>query len=311
MKLLIFDDYEAMSAFGAQLVARRINNALGQRKVTAGEANVPNGRPLYSVGLPTGGTPLGMYRKLTEVHKAGQLSFANVGTFNMDEYVGIPRNHPHSYHTFMFSNFSRHIDIDPSNVWFCLSATNFAPPPPPHGNAVDLNAECANYERSIASAGCIDLFVSGIGSDGHIAFNEPGSIFISPQSRTRVQSLDPETIAANARFFDGDRSRVPRRAITVGVGTIMEAKEVLLLVNGAHKARALRAALEKGISHMCTASALQQHPNCVWLVDEDATMELKVKTVKYWKSQHEENVRELLGEGEATDQSRSQISRKG
>ncbi|KAL3091335.1 hypothetical protein niasHS_007128 [Heterodera schachtii] len=288
MKLLIFDDYEAMSAFGAQLVARRINNALGQRKVTAGEANVPNGRPLYSVGLPTGGTPLGMYRKLTEVHKAGQVSFANVVTFNMDEYVGIPRNHPHSYHTFMFSNFFRHIDIDPSNVHI------------PNGNAVDLNAECANYERSIAAAGGIDLFVSGIGSDGHIAFNEPGN---SLNSRTRVQSLDPETIAANARFFDGDRSRVPRRAITVGVGTIMEAKEVLLLVNGAHKARALRAALEKGISHMCTASALQQHPNCVWLVDEDATMELKVKTVKYWKSQHEENVRELLGEGEATDQS--------
>ncbi|KAL3111652.1 hypothetical protein niasHT_013763 [Heterodera trifolii] len=288
MKLLIFDDYEAMSAFGAQLVAGRINNALGQRKVTAGAANVPNERPLYSVGLPTGGTPLGMYRKLMEMHKAGQVSFANVVTFNMDEYVGIPRNHPHSYHTFMFSNLFRHIDIDPSNVHI------------PNGNAVDLTAECVNYERSIAAAGGIDLFVSGIGLDGHIAFNEPGS---SLNSRTRVQSLDPETIAANARFFDGDRSRVPRRAITVGVGTIMEAKEVLLLVNGAHKARALRAALEKGISHMCTASALQQHPNCVWLVDEDATMELKVKTVKYWKSQHEENVRELLGEGEATDQS--------
>uniref|UniRef100_A0A183C7J7 Metalloendopeptidase n=1 Tax=Globodera pallida TaxID=36090 RepID=A0A183C7J7_GLOPA len=187
MKLLIFDDYEAISRFGAELVAQRINAFAQQKGAVDG---TDSRHALFSLGLPTGATPLGMYRRLVEMHKAGKVSFARVATFNMDEYVGLSPEHPESYHSFMFTNFFRHIDIDPSNVHI------------PNGNATDLAAECANYERSIAAVGGIDLFVSGIGTDGHMAFNEPGS---SLRSRTRVQSLDAETIAANARFLTAIR----------------------------------------------------------------------------------------------------------
>uniref|UniRef100_A0A7I4YF67 Glucosamine-6-phosphate isomerase n=1 Tax=Haemonchus contortus TaxID=6289 RepID=A0A7I4YF67_HAECO len=213
-------------------------------------------------------TPLGMYKKLIKFYEEGTLSFKYVITFNMDEYVGLPRDHPESYHSFMYNNLFRHIDIEPTNVYIL------------NGNAEDVEKECREYEEKIASVGGIDLFIGGIGPDGHIAFNEPGS---SLASRTRLKTLNADTIKANSRFFGGDMSMVPTQALTVGVKTVMDAREVMVLVTGSHKALALHHAIEGGISHMWTVSAIQMHPKAMFIVDEDATLELKVKTVKYFK----------------------------
>ncbi|KAL9621209.1 MAG: hypothetical protein Q9160_004342 [Pyrenula sp. 1 TL-2023] len=206
---------------------------------------------------------------LTRKFKAGEISFKNVVTFNMDEYVGIPREHPESYHSFMYKHFFSHVDVDPSNINIL------------NGNAPDLAAECASYEEKIRKAGGIELFLGGIGPDGHIAFNEPGS---SLASRTRVKSLAEDTIRANSRFFGNDISQVPKQAMTVGVQTVLDAHEVAIIITGPHKALALQKCIEGGINHMWTLSALQMHPNSLIAVDEDATLELQVKTVKYFKS---------------------------
>lgn len=152
-----------------------------------------------------------MYKKLIEYYKQGKVSFKYVKTFNMDEYVNLPRDHPESYHYYMWNNFFKHIDIEPQNAHIL------------NGNADDLVAECLNYEKKIADAGGIELFIGGIGPDGHIAFNEPGSSLVS---RTRVKTLAVDTLEANARFFDNDINKVPKQALTVGVGTVMDAKEV-------------------------------------------------------------------------------------
>jgi len=256
MKLIILNNYNDVSEFAAKYLVRRMKDFN------------PGPEKFFTLGLPTGSTPLGMYRKLIEYHKAGKISFKYVKTFNMDEYVALPRDHPESYHSFMFNNFFRHIDIDPNNVHIL------------DGNAEDLEAECESYEKKISDAGGIELFFGGIGPDGHVAFNEPGS---SLSSRTRIKTLAMETIQANARFFDNDISKVPTRALTVGVATIMDSKEVVILINGAHKAYALHKAIEEGVSHMWTLSAFQLHPRTMFIADEDATLELKVKTVKYFK----------------------------
>lgn len=186
----------------------------------------------------------------------------------MDEYVGLPRDHPESYHSYMWNNFFKHIDILPENAHIL------------NGNAPDLSAECARFERLISEAGGVELFVGGIGPDGHIAFNEPGS---SLASRTRVKTLAKDTILANARFFGNDLTKVPTEALTVGVGTVMDAREVMILIVGAHKAFALYKAIEEGVNHMWTVSAFQLHPRTIIICDEDATNELRVKTVKYFK----------------------------
>jgi glucosamine-6-phosphate deaminase len=186
----------------------------------------------------------------------------------MDEYVGIAEDHPESYHYFMKSNLFDHIDIKPENINIL------------NGNAADLEKECADYEEKIKNAGGIDLFLGGIGPDGHIAFNEPGS---SLSSKTRVKSLTYDTIVANSRFFDNDINQVPKTALTVGVGTVLDAKEVIIMVTGYNKSRALQKVVEEGINHMWTVSALQTHPKGIIVCDEDATMELKVGTVKYFK----------------------------
>uniref|UniRef100_G3Q2G4 Glucosamine-6-phosphate isomerase n=1 Tax=Gasterosteus aculeatus aculeatus TaxID=481459 RepID=G3Q2G4_GASAC len=188
--------------------------------------------------------------------------------FTLGLPTGLPRDHPESYHSFMWNQFFKHIDIKAENTHIL------------DGNAADLQAECAAFEEKITAAGGIELFVGGIGPDGHIAFNEPGSSLVS---RTRVKTLAKDTIVANARFFDGDLSKVPTMALTVGVGTVMDAKEVLILITGAHKAFALYKAIEEGVNHMWTVSAFQQHPQTVFVCDEDATLELRVKTVKYFK----------------------------
>lgn len=250
------DDEMQVGEWAAKYVVRRILDFQ------------PTAERPFVLGLPTGGTPLKMYRKLVEYYKQGIVSFKNVITFNMDEYVNIPRDHPESYHYYMFNNLFKHIDIDPKNAHIL------------DGNAKNLKEECEAYERKIEAVGGIDLFVGGIGPDGHIAFNEPGSSLVS---RTRVKTLNQDTIIANARFFGGDINAVPKQSLTVGVGTVMDAKEVMVLITGAHKAYALYKAVEEGVNHMWTVSAFQQHPRTLMICDENATLELKVKTVKYFK----------------------------
>lgn len=256
MRVIIEPNYQMVSKWAASYVAMRIN-----------EFGPTESKP-FVLGLPTGSSPLGMYKELIELNKAGKVSFSDVVTFNMDEYVELAEDHPESYHSFMWSNFFSHIDIKKENVNIL------------NGNASDLEAECADYEERIKRAGGIKLFVGGIGPDGHIAFNEPGS---SLSSRTRVMRLTYDTIVANSRFFDNDISKVPKTALTVGVGTVMDADEVIIIVNGHNKARALRYAIEGSVNHMWTVSALQMHPKGIIVCDDEATVELKVGTVKYFK----------------------------
>ncbi len=263
MRVIIESDYQSLSNWAANHVAKRIN-----------EFHPTAERP-FVLGLPTGSSPLGMYRALIELNKQGAVSFAHVVTFNMDEYVGLPESHPESYHSFMYTNFFNHIDICKENIHIL------------NGNAADLEAECANYEKQIASYGGIDLFVGGIGPDGHIAFNEPGS---SLSSRTRVKTLTTDTIVANSRFFDNDMEKVPKTALTVGVGTVMDAKEVLILCNGHNKARALQHAIEGAVTQMWTISALQMHRHGIIVCDEAATDELKVGTYRYFKDIERNNL---------------------
>ena len=212
MRLIIEPNYEQLSKWAANYVIERINAASG------------NAKP-FVLGLPTGSSPEAMYAELIKAYKEGRVSFKNVVTFNMDEYVGLPESHPQSYHSFMAENLFKHIDCPKENIHIL------------NGNAKDLQAECQHYEDMIREAGGIDLFLGGIGPDGHIAFNEPGS---SLRSRTRVKTLTSDTRIANSRFFENDPEKVPAHALTVGVGTVMDAKEVLILVNGHHKAEALR-----------------------------------------------------------------------
>lgn len=228
----------------------------------------PTPRKLFVLGLPTGSSPIPVYKELIKRHKAGEISFKNVITFNMDEYVGIDQNHTESYHYFMNENLFNHIDIPGENINIL------------DGNARDLEKECADYEKKIESAGGIDLFLGGIGPDGHIAFNEPGSSFAS---RTRIKTLRYDTILANSRFFGGDMTKVPRQALTVGVGTVMDAREVMIIVSGFNKARALKEVVEGGISHMWTASVLQMHQRGIIVCDEPSISELRYETVKYFK----------------------------
>ena len=256
MRLIIEENYDKLSQWAANYVASRIN-----------EANPTPEKP-FVLGCPTGSSPLGMYRALIELYKQGKVSFANVVTFNMDEYCGLAQEHPESYHSFMWNNFFSHIDIPRENVNIL------------NGNADDVVAECRRFEDKIKSYGGIDLFMGGVGPDGHIAFNEPGS---SLSSKTRMKTLTQDTIIANSRFFEGNLDLVPKTALTVGVGTVMAARSVMLLVNGHNKARALRHGVEGGISQMWTISALQLHPHAIIVADEDACAELKVGTYRYFK----------------------------
>ena len=256
MRVIIEQNQEKGSVWAAAYIAEAIN-----RK--AAVTNTP-----FVLGLPTGSTPLNTYKELIRLNQEGKVSFKHVITFNMDEYVGLPEEHPESYHSFMWTNFFNHIDIDPENVHIL------------NGNAPDLLAECARYERMIEAAGGIDLFMGGIGPDGHIAFNEPGS---SLSSKTRIKTLTTDTIIANSRFFDNDINQVPKQALTVGVGTVMAATEVLILCIGHAKARALKHAIEESINHMWTVSAIQMHPHGIIVCDEPACAEIKVGTHRYFK----------------------------
>ncbi|MGM9705291.1 MAG: glucosamine-6-phosphate deaminase [Prevotella sp.] len=263
MRLIIEPDYEQMSRWAANYVVDKINSFN------------PTPEHKFVLGLPTGSSPVGMYRCLVEAYHEGRVSFENVMTFNMDEYVGLPVEHPESYHSFMAHNLFDHINCPAENIHIL------------NGNAPDLQEECRHYEEMIAEAGGIDLFIGGIGPDGHIAFNEPCS---SLTSRTRVKTLTTDTIVANSRFFDNDVNKVPKSALTVGVGTVMDAREVLILVNGHNKTRALQAAVEGPVTQMWTISALQMHRHGIIVCDDAATDELKVGTYRYFKDIEKDNL---------------------
>ncbi|PHM55803.1 glucosamine-6-phosphate deaminase [Xenorhabdus sp. KK7.4] len=256
MRLLPLTNASDVGRWSAHYIVRKIN----EFKPTAE-------RP-FVLGLPTGSTPLATYKELISLYQAGKVSFRNVVTFNMDEYVGIPEDHPQSYHTFMYQNLFNHIDIKKENINLL------------NGNATDIEAECLRYENRIKAYGKIHLFMGGVGNDGHIAFNEPAS---SLSSRTRIKTLTLETRTANSRFFDNNVESVPQYALTIGVGTLMDAEEIIILVTGTQKALALQAAIEGNVNHMWTVSCLQIHPKTIIACDEAATMELRVKTVKYFR----------------------------
>ncbi|AWX14402.1 glucosamine-6-phosphate deaminase [Mergibacter septicus] len=256
MRLIPLDNAKQVAKWAAQYIVDKINQFQ------------PTAENPFVLGLPTGGTPLDTYRELIQHYQNGNVSFQYVVTFNMDEYVGLPKEHPESYHSFMHNNFFNHIDIQPQNINIL------------DGNTADHDAECQRYENKIRQYGKIHLFMGGVGEDGHIAFNEPGS---SLSSRTRIKTLTEDTLIANSRFFDNDINQVPKYALTIGVGTLLDAEEVMLLVTGHRKALALQAGVEGAVNHLWTISALQMHRRAIFVCDEAATQELKVKTVKYFK----------------------------
>ena len=261
MRVIIEENYCEVSLWVARYVANKIKNFTQDRP--------------FVLGLPTGSSPLGTYRELIRLNQEGYVSFKNVVTFNMDEYVNLPQSHPESYYSFMHNNFFNHVDIDKNNINIL------------NGNAEDLTAECARYEAKIASYGGIDLFLGGMGADGHIAFNEP---FSSLSSRTRIKSLTYDTKVMNSRFFDNDISKVPSTALTVGVKTVTDSKEVVLIVSGHNKANALVQTIEGPVSHTFTCSALQLHPKAIIVCDEPAVGELKVNTYKYFLDIEKDNI---------------------
>jgi glucosamine-6-phosphate deaminase len=249
MEVIIGGNYEDVSKKAARMVAR-----------------ILNAKPNAVLGLATGSTPLGLYRELIRMHKDEGLDFSQVTSFNLDEYVGLTRDHPQSYHYFMHENLFKHINIAKQNVYI------------PSGTTDNYDAFCRWYEQRIKDSGGVDVQILGIGSDGHIAFNEPSS---SLGSRTRIKTLARQTIEDNARFFDSPE-QVPIYAITMGVGTILEAHKLILLANGKSKAQAIAAAVEGPVTSMCTASALQLHRDASVIVDREAASALAMLDYYEW-----------------------------
>ncbi|GAL31620.1 glucosamine-6-phosphate deaminase [Vibrio maritimus] len=266
MRLIPLQNAEQVGKWAARHIVERIN------------AFKPTAEKPFVLGLPTGGTPLSTYKALIAMHKAGEVSFKHVVTFNMDEYVGIDPEHPESYRSFMYNNFFNHVDIQEENINLL------------DGLADDIDAHCAAYEEKIRSYGKINLFMGGIGIDGHIAFNEPGS---SLNSRTRIKTLTEDTRIANSRFFDNDINQVPKYALTIGVATLLDAEEVMILTMGHNKAQALQMAVEGSVNHMWTVTALQMHSKAIIVADDAAQQELKVKTVRYFNELEVENIKGL------------------
>ena len=252
MEVIIAKTYQEMSRAAALAVA-----------------DVMNATPDAVIGMATGSTPLGLYQELVRMHKKEGLDFSQVTTFNLDEYVGLPVTHEQSYHYFMHENFFKHVNIPPQNIHI------------PSGTTSNYRAFCDWYEQRIKECGGIDVQILGIGSDGHIAFNEPVS---SLSSRTRLKTLAKSTIDDNARFFNS-RDEVPIYAITMGVGTILEARKILLLANGKKKADAVAHAVEGPVTSMITASALQMHEDSTVYVDDEAASKLQMREYYDWVQQ--------------------------
>jgi glucosamine-6-phosphate deaminase len=245
MEIIIQSTPQAATEIAARLMAKLIGK-----------------KPGAVIGLATGSTPELLYRSLINLH----LDWSRVTTFNLDEYIGIPREHPQSYHSFMQQQLFRHVNIRPESVHI------------PDGMAADIPAACQSYESQISAAGGIDLQLLGIGTDGHIGFNELTS---SLASRTRIKTLTPQTRRDNARFF-GNEDQVPQHVITMGIGTILEARHCLLLAFGAKKARAIAGAVEGPVTAMNPASALQLHPHVTLCLDEAAATELRMTEYYRW-----------------------------
>jgi glucosamine-6-phosphate deaminase len=251
MLVIVKDTYDAMSKEAARFVADRLRK-----------------KPNLILGLATGSTPLGVYKELIRMHSQEGLDFSKVTTFNLDEYVGLPPSHDQSYHYFMYENLFKHINLDPRHIHL------------PMGMTKDIDAFCTWYEQRMVDAGGIDLQILGIGANGHIAFNEPGS---SLGSRTRIKTLTGTTREANARFFK-NADEVPKYAITMGVGTIMDARELVLLASGPGKADAVKIAVEGPITAMCPASIIQMHRSAFAIVDRPAASKLKGLYNDTWES---------------------------
>lgn len=234
-------------------------------------ANVIRDKPHTVLGLATGRTMEQLYARLVGQHREEGLDFSLVRTFNLDEYVGVPPDHPGSYRFYMNRNLFNHVNIDPRNTFL------------PDGVTADLDAECQRYEERIRAFGGIDLQLLGIGRAGHIGFNEPLS---SIASRTRVKALSPVTRAENAGPF-ADPAEMPRRAITMGVGTILECRRLIVLVTGSPKAEILAKAVEGPITSRVTASAIQMHPRCTVICDEAAASLLEERDYYHWIFQNE------------------------
>ncbi len=263
MEIIIQPTPEAGSIIAARIIAKLVRT-----------------KPDCVLGLATGSTPLATYRELARIHREGVLDFSKVTTFNLDEYVGLPPGHSQSYHAFMDEHFFRHVNVPRSRIHI------------PDGMARDIPAECARYEAAIVAAGGIDLQLLGIGTDGHIGFNEPSS---SLASRTRIKTLTERTRADNARFFGGDLDQVPFHCITMGVGSIMAAREVLMLAFGANKADAVAAAVEGPIAAMNPASVLQMHAVAKCIVDEPAAGKLTRRDYYRWVFEHKPGWQKIGG----------------
>ncbi|MGV2939843.1 glucosamine-6-phosphate deaminase [Mesobacillus sp. LC4] len=238
LKLITTSNYEELSQKAAEEIISRIQR-----------------NPSLNLGLATGSTPTGLYQELIRDHKQNQTSYKDINTFNLDEYMGIPKKDRKSYHYFMCEHLFEHIDIP-------LDQTHI-----PDGTAKDLDEECIRYEQFIEEHGGIDLQILGIGQNGHIGFNEPGTPF---DSRTHVIDLAESTRKANSRFFESLED-VPKQAITMGIASIMDSKEIFLLVSGSSKAKALARLMNGDVSEQFPASVLQKHPNVTIFADKEAT----------------------------------------
>lgn len=237
MRVIIEEDYEAMSKKAALLVASQINL-----------------KPNAVLGLATGETPLGMYRQLIKMYRKGEIDFSEVITFNLDEYYRLPPDNSRSYHYYMQENFFNHINIHPGNTHL------------PDGMAADIDEECSRYEEMIRQNGGIDLQILGVGSNGHIGFNEPAERL---NVTTHLVSLTEETIRANSRFFNSPDD-VPRKAVSVGIATILKARRIILLASGRNKARAIKKTVNGYVDTKVPASLLQTHPEVTLIIDQEA-----------------------------------------
>src|SRR3972149_1252618 len=251
MLVHIKETYDEVSQEGACIVAKLVRK-----------------KPNCVLGFATGSTPLGMYKQLIRMYKEEGLDFSKVTTFNLDEYVGLPPTHNQSYHYFMYENFFNHININPRYIHI------------PHGMAKDVDTFCDWYEKRIIECGGIDLQILGIGANGHIAFNEPGS---SLGSRVRIKTLTEKTRNDNARFF-ASMEEVPKYAITMGIGTVMDSKEIILMANGGKKANAIKDAVEGPITGMCPATIVQMHRKVYVLLDKESASKLKGDYVDSWEA---------------------------
>ncbi|MDH3987967.1 MAG: glucosamine-6-phosphate deaminase [Gammaproteobacteria bacterium] len=250
MEVIINSDARVASERAARVVARLVRE-----------------KPDAVLGLATGSTPLMLYEELIRLHAQEGLDFSRVTSFNLDEYVGLDSDHKWSYNHFMWDKFFSRININPDNVNI------------PDGMVTDIPAYCDAYERQIAQSGGVDLQILGIGADGHIGFNEPTSSFAS---RTRIKTLTRRTVADNACFFDDDEAIVPRHCITMGIGTIMESRTILLLAFGENKADAIAATVEGPVAAMVPASILQHHADAKIILDESASARLQLAAYYRW-----------------------------